>query len=388
MKFIIEGSEFKSMMERVMAAIDVRSAYASYSCVMLEARENDIRAIGFSNGSKVIVDRIASVSECGTAFIHVDDLKKVYSLPGDLLVECRDKKCKVRNAKKCCEVPTYSFDDVYDPFASSNKNEWLFTSKADDLLHMFAVTDAARAGDDTRVALTGFDIDGKHNKIIACDGNRLHAAEIVCESADMLALLKLNRIVGGMTYTHLKKIAKGKGESPVSVYNMDKCILFKGDDFQYYAGVVDAEYINVYEVMPKARNYTFHISGKDLLAAAKEYRTFSKKRDPAPMHLIRNGERMTSVLMADCYRTSDEIKCKDVDIETDEEFALTFDPAYIFDAMSCCGDDITVYGEYSSNPYGYNVKPTVFACKNFEALILPMRPKTGALRAAAEFAAS
>ena len=373
MKFSVDAANLKAAMDRMLPMLKTRKVATIFPEYMhIVANENGAFLIGDVGNYALEIKLQADVQNFGKAYLHHSEIKRISGVSGLVTVSKENKHVCFQCSKKRVELADHDCDVPEGFYRKSEFDIRLFDIKAGNLCDAFASVMPALAVEDTREMLTGYYLNGRSGKVIACDGYRLHAAKLDFQN-DSIDMLDLNHTIRGEVYTHLKAILKPNMDMNVSVYKMEHFLKFVGEDFEYYAGYINGEYINVDSIIPKQHEYDFEINASELAGIAKEY--VSQCGKDGVMALSASGNRMYAALAMEGYRTIDAMDSFKPDHmpESGAYFTL-FNPTYIKDAMASFekGEKVAAYGTYRAH-IGSNVHPTMFVSDKLECLVLPVR---------------
>ena len=385
MKFKMDGALFKRSVDRVIdvakAAVIHESAY-----IKIEAKDGSVSfaASVLNCSGKVWVD--AEIIEEGTAYVFLNDLKKVYAMGDWLTVSATQSAFMVQNRKKRSQVPCSKIEE--NTYFSADLEKLLFVADSDSLLHSLEITDQARNLYEVQVTarecMEGFHFDGKNRRIIATDGFRMHAAKLDMQDENGNYAVPFEKTVHGCLFAHLKKIIGKRSAGNVSVYDAERYVAFTGADFDYRVCIYEAVYPKVFELLPKDYEYAFTVSTKEMLKVAKEY---SKVKAEA-MYLSCCAEDMVAAMESPDYRTADCIESYADARGMESEKLLIINPIYVAHAMLAFDDEtVRAYGHYKTGTAGLNNRPTVFENDELLVLILPVIAQAEKLRVATQLIA-
>lgn len=376
MKFKMNGKQFKSCIKRVMD-IAKSAAVLDMAYIRIKAENN---TVSFGVASVDCCGNVwteAEVIEEGCACVFVNDIKRVYGMPDMLMVSTSGNAMSVQNHKKRSQVACKDLEE--NTYFHAVLSKPLFVTEGEALIRALLRTDRARATSDIcasqRECMEGFHFNGTNRKIVATDGFRMHAVELDMRDEDNCLPLPFEKTVHGCIYGHLKKMMAGQA-SQVKVYDAEKFLVFRGEDFDYRVCVYECNYPKVLSIVPNDSEYSFQLSPQELLKIAKEYAVEKSEA----MYFSCSESLITAMVNPD-FRTSDLLESYQNAIGLSEERLLILNPVYVVHAMEAFdGNQIKVYGKYKMSNLGANNQPIVFEADDLLALILPVIPKPDKLR--------
>ncbi len=380
MRIEVSDKVFKRSMERVMAVIMKGAPLAYMDYIKMSATPNGVKLEAVGHRDAVMIDMNASVIECGSAYVHKGDVKKISNLSGYLTIATSNEILTVRNEKKRSAISTRNFDDKeFFHDGGSDKIE-LFKVSSEKLLDMLEITNPARDGvDSNRPVLTGFHISSKYNRMITLDGYRMHAVRLDIDDSSG-NFCHYNITINGDIYPHLNKILKGRPATVLTAYDCEHNTLrIVGSDFEYYVGYLDGDYPDAYGTLKgkDGKDYSYKVDAGEIGAIAKEYMRQSHGiRDNSDnlIYLMGNGDGLSAAMSTTDYQTTDKIEsacdmagCMDGNM-------IALNPKYVSDGMDAFknyGGLVSVYGGYRLSNES-NACPMSVETEDVLVLILPV----------------
>lgn len=368
MEFVVEGKIFKNAVDRVLATIAKFSYNDSVYCIGITADDKGVEIFNNSldNYCKVRISGSPIVIEHGTAYVHKDDVKKVYGISGNIRVKCLDNVFTVTNMKKKASVMTKMNYDLDKVFWEDDgvKETLIYRNCADDLRDILSNVAVFSADvEDVNRLMTAIHFNANDHDIVALDGHR-----IIVYHDDCHFETGVNNLVNipNVAAFHLKKVLSKNGGN-VKVFVSKRFAKFVGEDFTYSIKIFDGEYYNYKALTGECATYGYcHINRKELLEASKEYAKLVKSIKKLPMFMGFDGlNKINTALFMPDYKTCDEIESKDFCFG--EKFVYGFNPNFVKETMDIMSsDNITFYAD------GNNKKSVFFEDGNYKALILPV----------------
>lgn len=393
MKIRIEGKLFKEAVDRAIPLVKGRSILSLMESVKLFADDSGAYLYVTNGIYAMKITLEAQVIEQGEVYVHLDNLKKVYAMPGTLLIET-GKTFSVRNGKKRSDVAVFDHDhDLASLFAGSTKEEkdngQLFCVMPDALLRMLRAVDCARScvqEENSRQVLNGFNFNGAQMKLYAMDGYRLHAVKLAVDEPDNDALSGFNRVVHGDMFAHLKKAVKGAcAKFPLRVHDFGTYMKVVGWDFEYSACYVPGDPLNVEKIIPTQPDAQYVFSAKELHEIVKGYKancTSSRDDDGEnAMYMLCVGDELRTGMMTADIHTMDALESYAPRYGMSEKYFHGFAVHYMLDSLCAIRefadeDEITASCKNNYNIMTHcNVHPLLLCSGDLSCLVLPLRVK-------------
>lgn len=377
MKFLITSKEFKSAVDRALTVVNSKLG-GSLSCIKITAGSNSLVISGTNAVDFVDIKVDAVVIESGYAYVHANDIVKVYNLPGYINIEVGNGIFSVKNDKKCCEVQTMKCtEDVLPTKPVFNFDEncrFKFTEK--EILFTMENLKCFLSSENVKPVLGGYNISGKDSRIAACDGHRLGTRQLNAIAYDNTVIT-----VPGKAYKILKKIGNAKSENEIEIYvsNADEDkkkagnVCFKGVDYVYITNLLDGDYLNVNSIMSETTDFQFTISAKELEKVAKEYLKAATDKQ-IPMCFTKYDKKLSTAIVLADYQTADILETVDSVEKIPDNFVLYVSPQFIAEVTKIFdGSDITInMREQPSRDKSYYTSGMWFENEDFKCVVLPM----------------
>lgn len=259
-------------------------------------------------------------------------------------------------------TPASDFPEI--PKVSGGKQLVL---KQDILKSMIVQTIFAVSISDNRPVLTGslFDIEDNNLKVVSVDGFRLAMREEYIENTTGES--KISFIVPGKTLTEISKILKDSDEE-ININITKKHILFSMDKITLVSRLLDGEFLNYNNVIPKDSKITAIIDVRKLTDAFER------------ASLLINDKIKSPVICTFDYDTI-KISCKSSMGNVYDEFSseinggtleIGVNNRYMLDALRACECEQVVF-ELTSNLSPILIRP--MEGKAFTFIVVPMRYK-------------
>ena len=297
MKFEINATDFKKVVDRAMAIMKKESEISIHDCIKIQASGGKILISTVSKSAFVDITTDARVIESGKAYVNKDSLKKIYNSTGCITVESDEKIFNINNGKKCCEIAVINIqkeDEIKSPQIDDNTIH-VFDENGKALIDTFISMDCVRSKDEIRPILKGFNINSSDEQIVACDGYRV----AIKHMGGKFHNSNVNITIPGDVSVNLKKVGNCKKDEVISVFYgksqgyKDYYVFFKGNDFTYCSKILAGEYPKTSHILKGNKQYSFELSPRELENIAKEY----AQTKNSSMYIIKYEDKLyTSVV--------------------------------------------------------------------------------------------
>jgi len=233
------------------------------------------------------------------------------------------------------------------------------------LKEMLNLTDFAVSKDDTRYVLNGtlFIIKGGKLSIIATDGRRLAAIE---KKLSQKAPIEKEVIIPTKAIQEVKRMLGEEGE--VTIKFGDNQILFSFPTYFIVSRLIEGEYPNYKNVIPKKSSKEVRVLREDFLSAARRASIFTDQDSMAIKLSITKKKMMISKNTPYLGEAKEEI---DIDYVGGEDLEIGFNPRYLIDVLkNLAVEEIVLEVNDSSKP------GVVRQGEEYTYVVLPMQLTT------------
>ncbi|MDA2920374.1 DNA polymerase III subunit beta [Desulfobacterota bacterium AH_259_B03_O07] len=365
MKFNVDVSKFSEKLGLIQGIAERRATMPVLSHVLLQARSNviELSVTDLETTMSATVD--ADVSKDGSLSLPAKKLNDIVNeLPqgniefeeiGNHWVEMRTSSANF----KIAGLPNEDFPVI--PEASS---EELFSIQSDKFDDMISKTIFAVSPDDLRRNLAGiyFEKNGKNNlKLAATDGHRLSIVE-----NDLNSEIKLDRsvLVPKKGVAELRKMLK-LGEE-IKIGCGKNFFMAEGEGIRLIVRLIDAEFPDYNQVIPKSTKNTFQIGRERFLSALRRVSVLSSEKTRSVKISI-STEGMTLLSVSPEVGEAKELLPLEY---SGTEIELGFNARYIMDVLEVLSEENVELG-LSDELSPAVIKPV--GGEKYISVIMPMR---------------
>lgn len=328
MEFNTKKEEILNTLQIVQNAISTKNTLPILSNLLIEALDNDIKVtatdldLGISSTIPSKAKTMGSITIPAKKLIDI-----IKELPENQPISVQLKKnntiiinCGKVNFK-IVGLPKEEF-----PNLPEFKNKESIKIKQKDLKEALSLTVFASSKDETRYVLNGvlFVVEQDTITLVATDGRRLAKAK-----AQLSETTKLEKhvIVPTKTITEVLKMLKDDGE--VDIVFSETQILFNLGKTKIISRLVEGEYPNYEQVIPKEISNKIKINRKNLLSAAKRASIFTSQESLA----VRVDIEKNKMTLSKNTPYIGEVK-EELDVEySGKNIALGFNPLYLIELL-------------------------------------------------------
>ena len=345
MKVVLNRSDLLKGISTVQSAVASKNTMPILANVLLEAKDKKLEFVATDLDMGIRCSVPAEVVEKGSITINAKKLSDIVrELPEasvdleidenhKIILVCQKSQFKVHGLPK---------DDF--PILPEVKKDKVFKIKGSLLQEMIHKTIFAVSTDETRYVLNGvyFQVEGGKLKMVATDGHRLAYIQKKLEGK---AEDKANVIIPTKTLNELSKVisdnAKNKEgkekaeDSIVEVVATDNQIKFTVQGVEIISRLIEGQFPNYEQVIPKDSDKKIEASTSELAAATKRAAILTSEKSNSIRYQIKPGKITISSKTPDMGEAKEEI---DV-VYKGEEISIAYNAKYVLDVLKNVGTE-------------------------------------------------
>lgn len=245
----------------------------------------------------------------------------------------------------------------------SKENTFKISQKL--LKDMIKQTLFAVSMDENRPILTGSLIECKDNVLsfVSIDGYRMALRSAASNGEN----LDFNVVVPGKTLGEIGKILQPV-EDELTIYNSQNQIMFDMGNCRVVSRLLEGEYLNYRNLIPKDYETKITVNTKDLLSSVERASLITMDEKKYSVKFKIDDEKMIISLNTDIGAVREELNIE----MTGESMSISFNPRYFIDALKVIEED-TIEMRFTSN-----IGPCIIApvdSNAFSYMILPVRTR-------------
>ncbi|QEK10884.1 DNA polymerase III subunit beta [Crassaminicella thermophila] len=232
----------------------------------------------------------------------------------------------------------------------------------DLLKNMIKQTIFATAVDETRPILTGvlMELQEESINMVALDGYRL-----ALRQANIKNALNNKAVIPAKTLNEINRILEEEN-TDVEIFFTDKHVLFNMNKTRVISRLLEGEFINYEQIIPKEYKSRVKVNTKSLLGSMERASLLAKEGKNNLVKFSVRDELMTITSNAEIGKVFESVS---IELEG-EDVDIGFNSKYFLDALKIIDSD-EVYLEFTTSVSPCIVKPTDHS--NYTYLILPVR---------------
>ncbi len=371
MKVVLARADLLKGINTVQNAVAAKNTMPILANVLLEARDKKLEFVATDLDMGIRCSVPAEVVEKGSITINAKKLSDIVrELPEasvdfeiddnhKMILVCQKSNFKIHGLPK---------DDF--PILPEVKKDKVLKINGLLLQDMIRKTLFAVSTDETRYVLNGvfFQAEGGKVKMVATDGHRL---AFIQKKLENKSDEKYSVIIPTKTLNELSKVISdvGKGkenEIIVEVIATDNQIKFNVNDVEIVSRLIDGQFPNYDQVIPKEADKKIEASTAELSAATRRVAVLTSEKSNSIRYQAKNGKISISSKTPDMGEAQEEIE---VDYKG-EEIAIAYNSKYVLDVLKNIGTE-TVLLELTQP-----LSPGVIRPKgdpDYLCVIMPMR---------------
>ncbi len=363
MKIICSKKDLLKAINIVSKAVPVRTTLPILECVLITANSEEITFTANDMEMGIETKVPGNVIEKGIIALDARLFSEIIkNLPdNDVTIETE----KEYQTKITCEKTEFNIagkdgeDFSYLPYIEKNYKITIsqFILKEAIFQTLFSI-----AAVDTNKMMTGelFEIEGEKLRIVSLDGHRISIRNIKLK--ENYECKKV--IVPGKTLNDISKILTGGTDDQVDIFITDNHILFEFDNNVIVSRLIEGNYFNVDQMLPKEYDTKITVNRQNLMDSINRSTLLLKEGDKRP--IIQDIEESNMELKMSSYiGTLDEF----VEVEMEgKPVKIGFNPRFLLDALRVIEDE-TIDIFYTNSKAPCIIKDEE---ENYIYLILPV----------------
>src|SRR5579859_4134425 len=371
MKVVLPRSELLKGISTVQNAVAAKNTMLILANVLLEAREKKMEFVATDLDMGIRCSVPAEVVEKGSITINAKKLADIVrELPEasvDLEIDENHKMilvCQKSNFK----IHGLPKDDF--PILPEVKKDKVFKVNGALLQEMIRKTIFAVSTDETRYVLNGvyFQVENGKLRMVSTDGHRL---AFIQKKLENKVEEKCSVIIPTKSLNELSKVisdvAKGKEEEiTVDIIATDNQIKFTVGGVEIVSRLIEGQFPNYEQVIPKESDKKLEASTADLSAATKRVAILTSEKSSSIRYQIKPGKLTISSKTPDMGEAKEEM---DISYKG-EEIGIAYNAKYVLDVLKNVGTD-HVQVELTQPLSPWVIRPKGDA--DYLCVIMPMR---------------
>lgn len=339
MHIICDKSKLIEGMNIVMEAIPGKTTMMILECVVIEAKDNQIKLIAndLQLGIETLIDgeikQEGSVAVGAKVFFEI--IRKLPSDNVSITVD-EDYHMNISCGKAKFNIMTKATDEFpYLPNIVKDKNVNISQFTLKDIIRqtVFSISDNENAK-----VMTGelFEIHDSELKVVSLDGHRISIRKVkLNQSYDDVSV-----IIPGKTLIEISKIINGGMDDEVSIFFTDKHVLFEFEDTIVLSRLIEGEYYKIDKMLSTDYETKVTVNKREMLECIDRSTLLLKESDKKPVIIDVQDDYMK-------FAMNSAIGSMDEDIDASKEgkdILIGFNPRFLMDALRVIDEDeITMY---------------------------------------------
>ncbi len=331
MKFIIERGVFQSCLGKIQGIAERKSTIPILSNVLISGEKNSIDIVATDLEIGVMEITEAENVEKGAICVPA---RKLYDIVRELSEEQVEIKrgdnlwISIKAGKTVFNLP--GADPQEFPNFPSIEGAAYFNMEVSALLNMIEKTVFAAASEESRFNLNGIYME-KVNKekrdyfrMVATDGHRLSMND-----KEMKTTFEKGIILSRRGLTEIKRVL-GDGETEVSISLKGNNCIFKTERTIIVVRLLEGEYPDYQQVIPKENNKHVVIDRKEFIGALRRAQVIASEKGEGVKFSIRKESMEINTGGPDVGNVKEEIK---IDYQG-EPLEVSFNARYLLDVLN------------------------------------------------------
>ncbi|MCD4812741.1 DNA polymerase III subunit beta [bacterium] len=365
MKFICKRTDLSHGVQTVLNAVSSRNTLPILSNILFEADENTLLLTTTDLEVSIKCQISAQITSPGSITIPAKRLSEIVrELPdSDVTLSVSDNSMITLSCDKSLFKLNGLPKDDY-PVLPKVKTEKGFNLSKKELHAKIRKTIFSVSTDETRYVLNGvlFMVDKDKMLMVSTDGHRL---AIIEEKLEKPPTQKFNYIVPAKALQELSKIMDDEGE--INIQLNDNQIIFSDKEVVLMSRLIDGQFPNYNQVIPKESDKNIISQTAELLAATRRVSLMASDKSSSVKYTISNNKLLITANTPEVGEAQEEM---DIDYQG-ENLSVAFNAKYVLDVLKNL-DDGKCCMELSTS-----LNPGIFKPEKSDAgylcVVMPMR---------------
>lgn len=366
MKIVCNQKLLANSINIVQKAVSNKTTLPILKGILIEARDNTLKLIGnnLEIGIEHVIDEDVTIINEGSIVIPArlfgeiirklpdEDVEIEVHDNNEIIISCLNSKFNLLgyDAGEFTELPV---------LVESNS----YTVNQDLIHNMIRQTIFATSVDESRLVLTGALLEIKDNSIsmVAIDGYRLALRKAYINSNT-----HNKAVIPSKTLNELNKILSMEAEGDIVISFTEKHILFKMNKVKIVSRLLDGEFINYQQIIPKNSKTVVKVKTRALYEAIERASLLAKEGKNNMVKFSIEDEYMTIDSNVEIGSVTEKVS---IELEGDD-LEIGFNSKYLLDALKII-DSEEVDIDLSTSVSPCIIKPSDNT--NYIYLVLPVR---------------
>ena len=361
MKIKLSKDQLLTGIQTVQNIVSTKATLPILSNMLLESKNNVLKLNTTDLDIGISCELPVNIYEEGAITIPAKRFSDIVRElpPGDIIIHAR-KNNQVEIEGDQCRFKLIGLPKEEYPKFPEFKDKEAIRIKQADFKEMLRLTVFAVSHEESRYVLNGLllEISGDYLRIVATDGRRLAKIEkklLQPSNKDISVILPVKAV------HEISRNLKDEGE--VTFFTGTNQVLFDIDGTLIATRIIEGEFPNYKQVIPKEIPNKVKMSREDLLFAIRRANLLSTPDFQAIKFELFKDKLVVSKSTPDVGESREEVKVE----YGDAELIVGFNPQYLIDVLKTITDE-TIPMEFQGSD-----KPCVLRLRDYLYLALPMR---------------
>jgi len=362
MRVQVDKSSIQKAVQQVQNVVSAKNTLPILSNILIEASKDKLKLVATDLDIGISCTIKANIIEEGATTVPAKKFSDIIKeLPNNTVLLTTKKNNSTQIECDKCYFKVMGLPKEEFPKLPDLHNKETLLIKQPDLKAMINMTEFAISRDETRYVLNGilFVIKANSLTLAATDGRRLAIME---KHMSIQSGVERRMIVPAKTIHELSRALKDEGD--VKLVFSDNQVLFDIDDVMIISRLIEGEFPNYEQVIPKENKDKVVINRQALLDAARRVSLFTNSDSQAIKIDLVKDRMIISKNTPDVGEAKEEL---DVEYKG-PEITVGFNPNYLIDVLRNLRKDAVAMELTSSE------KPGVIRTEDkYTYIVLPMQ---------------
>ena len=367
MEFSIATEELTRALHRAQGIAERKTTIPILANVLIQAKKGSVSLTAFDLDIGLVSEHPAEVAKEGAITLSSKMLFDIArSLPDAKVTLRRSGTAAVEIVSGGTQIKLLGMPAEEYPALPKEEKSNLVKAEGKTLLEMIEKTAFAISGDETRYILNGLFLEASDKakvRAVATDGHRLSLVERPMEGDFKL---KRGVILPRKGLMELRRLLEEAPDAECFLGFGDTSALFKKSGLSMFMRLIDGQFPDYKEVIPKELETPLKLPRASLLDTLKRISLLSEEKSHAVRVELAEGHLRISSQNPDLGEATEDLPVE----WTGKKVEVGFNARYLVDVLSVMGTDEVTFEMVDEQSPGV-LRPA--GDKSFTAVIMPMR---------------
>jgi len=364
MNILIKQKELLDGLQKTLGPTTSKQNFPALNSILLEAQKDILKFTTTDLDITIIAKQQCEITEEGRVLIPMKQfISVIKELPNEpVLLKTTNNHLFIKCGK--IEFKINGADPKEFPSIEESKKALLIKLNPQEISEMIRLTSFCVSHEETNYVLGGilWEISNNEVRLVASDGKRLSFSKKTLPPEQPEVKNKITFILPIKTTNELQKLIKERDEE-IFLFTEENKAGFDLQDTQIVSRLIEGEFPNYNQYIPKQTENTLTISKRELLASLRRISILSTPDYQGVKVTLKKDQVTLSKNTPQLGEAQEDVEAN----YSGKKLEIGFNPNYLIDALRNIEDEL-IYIEFFEAD-----KPAVIRKEGFVYLVLPMK---------------